>query len=324
MHQLFEITDLRKYFPITKGLLRRQTGFVKAVDDICFSVKKGETLGIVGESGSGKTTLARLMLKLITPTNGSINFENKNISSLKKKELMDFRRKVQIVFQDPHSSLNPRLTVASTIGEGLIIHKLVKNKKERKDRIAELLENVGLKPDHMNRYPHEFSGGQRQRIGIARALSVNPEVIIADEPVSSLDVSVQAQILNLLSGLQQKFNLTYIFIAHDLRVVEYISTRIIVMYRGKIVEMAEGEELYKNPLHPYTKLLLDSIPKLDPNQRGFPKLANIESIHSQDNGCRYLPRCNKSTAACAEKEPLLKKISSGHIHSSHYAACDII
>lgn len=262
--KIIDVINLKKYFPITKGLLRRQIGIVRAVDDVSFSLNKGEALGIVGESGSGKTTLARLILRLIEPTSGKIKFEGADISRFKKDSLMNFRRKVQIVFQDPHSSLNPRLTVASTIGEGLVIHKLVKNRKERINRIAELLEIVGLNPNHMNRYPHEFSGGQRQRIGIARALSVSPEVIIADEPVSSLDVSVQAQILNLLAELQEKFNLTYIFIAHDLRVVEFISTRIIVMYMGKIVEMAEKEEIYKNPQHPYTKLLLNSIPSLDP------------------------------------------------------------
>lgn len=265
--QIINITHLKKYFPITKGLLRKQVGVVKAVDDVSFSVNKGEILGIVGESGSGKTTLARLILRLLEPNDGNIEFEGADISRLKRNSLMNFRRKAQIVFQDPHSSLNPRLTVASTIGEGLIIHKLAKNRKERINRIAELLNIVGLNPNHMYRYPHEFSGGQRQRIGIARALSVNPEVIIADEPVSSLDVSVQAQILNLLADLQEKFNLTYIFIAHDLRVVEFISTRIIVMYMGKIVEMASKEEIYKNPRHQYTKILLNSIPSLNPSDK---------------------------------------------------------
>lgn len=272
MPQLINIINLKKYFPITKGLLRKQVGVVRAVDNVSFYLNKGETLGIVGESGSGKTTLARLLLRLITPTSGKIEFEGRDLFSLNKQELMNFRHKVQIVFQDPHSSLNPRLTIASTIGEGLIIHKLVKNRKERINRIADLLETVGLNPAHMRRYPHEFSGGQRQRIGIARALSVNPEVIIADEPVSSLDVSIQAQILNLLAELQEKFGLTYIFIAHDLKVVEHISTRIIVMYKGKIVEMASKDEIYKNPIHPYTKLLLNSIPNLDPNKRGFQEL----------------------------------------------------
>lgn len=264
---IITVTNLKKYFPITKGFLRRQVGLVKAVDDVSFSLYRGECLGIVGESGSGKTTLARLLLRLIAPTSGRIEFDGKDIFRFNKKELMDFRRKVQIVFQDPHSSLNPRLTVASTIGEGLVIHKLVKNRKERINRIANLLETVGLNPGHMHRYPHEFSGGQRQRIGIARALSVNPEVLILDEPVSSLDVSIQAQILNLLADLQEKFHLTYIFIAHDLRVVKHISTRIIVMYMGKIVEMGEKDRIYNNPQHPYTKLLIDSIPGLDPDKK---------------------------------------------------------
>lgn len=282
MPPLINITNLKKYFPITKGLLRKQVGIVKAVDSVSFSLIKGEILGIVGESGSGKTTLARVLLRLISPTSGRIEFEGRDLFSLNKKELMNFRHKVQIVFQDPHSSLNPRLTIATTIGEGLIIHKLVKNRKERINRITELLETVGLNPAHMHRYPHEFSGGQRQRIGIARALSVNPEVIIADEPVSSLDVSIQAQILNLLAELQEKFGLTYIFIAHDLRVIEHISTRIIVMYKGKIVEMAQKDEIYKNPLHPYTKLLLNSIPNLDPNKRGFQELPENISFFTDE------------------------------------------
>lgn len=299
MNTLINVTSLKKHFPVTKGIFRRHIGFVRAVDDVSFTLNKGETLGIVGESGSGKTTLARLILKLISPTSGSIEFEGKDISVIKKQELMNFRRKVQIVFQDPHSSLNPRLTVRDTVGEGIIIHKLAKNKKERINRVAELLENVGLNPSHMNRYPHEFSGGQRQRIGIARALSVNPEVIIADEPVSSLDVSVQAQILNLLSDLREKFGLTYIFIAHDLRVVEYISTRVIVMYKGKIVEMAKSSELYRNPLHPYTKLLLNSIPKLDPNQRGFPEIPQSEAASKENN-------------IHETKKPELKAVSPDH------------
>ena len=276
--QIFNISNLKKYYPVTRGLLKKTVGFVNAVDDISFQVDKGETLGIVGESGSGKTTLARLMAKLIDPTSGKIEFHGNNIFNLGNKDLLDFRRRVQIVFQDPYSSLNPRLKIASTLSEGLIIHKLVKNRKEKINRIAELLETVGLNPDHMHRYPHEFSGGQRQRIGIARALSVNPEVLILDEPVSSLDVSVQAQILNLLADLQEKFSLTYLFIAHDLRVVEHISNRIIVMYKGKIVEMSTKDEIYKNPQHEYTKLLLNSIPDMDPNKRGFPEL----STHSFD------------------------------------------
>ena len=276
--QIFNISNLKKYYPVTRGLLKKTVGFVNAVDDISFQVNKGETLGIVGESGSGKTTLARLMAKLIDPTSGKIEFHGNNIFNLGNKDLLDFRRRVQIVFQDPYSSLNPRLKIASTLSEGLIIHKLVKNRKEKINRIAELLETVGLNPDHMHRYPHEFSGGQRQRIGIARALSVNPEVLILDEPVSSLDVSVQAQILNLLADLQEKFSLTYLFIAHDLRVVEHISNRIIVMYKGKIVEMSTKDEIYKNPQHEYTKLLLNSIPDMDPNKRGFPEL----STHSFD------------------------------------------
>ncbi len=281
--QILNVSHLKKYFPITKGLFRKNIGTLKAVDDISFTVNKGECIGIVGESGSGKTTLARILLKLIQPTSGTVEFEGKDIFKLNKHEVMNFRRRVQIVFQDPHTSLNPRLTIEKTVGEGLIIHKLTKTKKERINRIAELLENVGLNPKHMDRYPHEFSGGQRQRIGIARALSVNPELIIADEPVSSLDVSVQAQILNLFSELQEKFNLTYIFIAHDLRVVEHVSTKIIVMYMGKIVEIASKEELYRNPIHPYTKLLLNSIPNLDPEKRGFREISSSRPSLKETN-----------------------------------------
>jgi ABC-type oligopeptide transport system ATPase subunit len=297
--QILTVSHLKKYFPVTKGLLRKQVGLVKAVDDVSFAINKGECIGIVGESGSGKTTLARILLRLIQPTSGTVDFEGQNIFSLNKQELMNFRRKAQIVFQDPHSSLNPRLTIEKTVGEGIIIHKLAKTKKERINIIAELLESVGLNPANMHRYPHEFSGGQRQRIGIARALSVNPELIIADEPVSSLDVSVQAQILNLFIDLQEKLNLTYIFIAHDLRVVEHISTRIIVMYMGKIVEIASKEELYRNPLHPYTKLLLNSIPNLDPEKRGFIDLNQ-----------------NKLNSSYNREELILKETTPGHFVAS--------
>lgn len=320
MNSLFSVISLKKYFPVTKGLLRRPVGYIKAVDDVSFSLFSGETLGIVGESGCGKTTLARLLLRLMRPTSGRIEFQGKDVFSLKKDSLMNFRRKVQIVFQDPHSSLNPRLTVASTIGEALTIHKLVKSRRDRSKRIADLLNTVGLNPGHMYRYPHEFSGGQRQRIGIARALAVEPNIIVADEPVSSLDVSVQAQILNLLTGLQDKFQLTYIFIAHDLRVVEHISTRIIVMYLGKIVEMADKRGLYENPLHPYTKILLTAIPKLNPQERGFPELlqGEPETPINPPKGCRFQARCPMAIPKCSEEEPLLKEVSS-----NHFVACPV-
>ena len=317
--QIFNISHLKKYFPITKGFLRRTVGHVPAVNDISFSVAKGETLGIVGESGSGKTTLARLLLKLLRPTSGTIEFEGKDITNIRSRALMDFRRRVQIVFQDPYSSLNPRLDIAAIVGEGLIIHRLVSGRKKRLIRTGELLETVGLNPGHLHRYPHQFSGGQRQRIGIARALSVNPEVIVLDEPVSSLDVSIQAQILNLLTDLQEKFHLTFIFIAHDLRVVEHKSSRIIVMYRGRIVETASKDSIYSNPYHPYTKLLLNSIPHLDPGQRGFPQVPEDTARFGQQNGsgCCFAPRCPEASPNCRKTIPSLFQVGPGHLAACH-------
>lgn len=319
MNTLFNIKNLKKYYPLTKGFWRRTVGHVQAVDDISFTVNSGEILGVVGESGCGKTTLARLLLRLLEPTSGQITYQEKNIFNLTKPELRSFRRQVQIIFQDPHGSLNPRLKIATTIGEALTIHKLVKNRKEKQDRISNLLETVGLNPKQMYRYPHEFSGGQRQRIGIARALAVEPQVIIADEPVSSLDVSVQAQILNLLGRLRDQFNLTYIFIAHDLRVVEHMSNRIMVMYLGKIMELASKEELYKNPLHPYTKILLTAIPKIDPAQRGFPELLSGEppTPVNPPPGCRFHTRCPQAIARCSQEEPQLRKLNANHLVSCH-------
>src|SRR5689334_22002507 len=255
---ILEIQDLKKHFPVGEGLFSRNKGAVKAVDGVTLRVEEGETLGIVGESGCGKSTLGRTILRLIEPTSGEIFFQGKNLVTMPQRELRDMRRQMQIIFQDPYASLNPRMRVGDIVGEGLEIHKLAKGKAKR-ERVMELLQQVGLRPDHYGRYPHEFSGGQRQRIGIARALAVNPKFIVADEPVSSLDVSIQAQIINLLSDLKQKMGLTYLFVAHDLSVVEHLSDRVAVMYLGKIVELSGSLELYANPRHPYTVSLLSAI-----------------------------------------------------------------
>lgn len=310
---LLQVKDLKKHYPISQGLLGKTTGFVKAVDGVSFDLQRGETLGLVGESGCGKTTTGRAILRLIEPTSGDVMFRNEHVTTLKTGKLRELRRHMQIIFQDPYSSLNPRLTVGGILSEPLKIHNLT-TKETHNKRIAELLNTVGLPPDAARRYPHEFSGGQRQRIGIARALAVEPELIIADEPVSALDVSIQAQIVNLLQDLQQKLGLTFLFIAHDLSVVKHISHRVAVMYLGRIVEIATRENLYANPQHPYTQALLSSVPIPDPRhirnrivlQGDVPNPAHIPS------GCPFHPRCPEAQDACRQTVPRLLEIDTQH------------
>ncbi len=316
---LLELQNVKKYFPVKEGILRRTVGHVKAVDDISFSIKRGETLGLVGESGCGKSTTGRTILRLLEATEGEIYFEGENILELEKKELRRLRREMQIIFQDPYASLNPRMKVADIIGEPLDIHGLVDNKQEREEKVQELLEEVGLLPDHMKRYPHEFSGGQRQRIGVARALALNPKLIICDEPVSALDVSIQAQVINLMEDLQEQFNLTYLFIAHDLSVVQHISDRIAVMYLGKIVELAEERELFENTLHPYSRSLLSAIPVADPDYESERIIleGDVPSPVDPPSGCRFHPRCPEAIDICSEEEPEFKEYEEGHWSACH-------
>jgi oligopeptide transport system ATP-binding protein len=315
---LLQINNLKQYFPTKKGLLSRSMDYVKAVDDISFTIYEGKTFGLVGESGCGKSTTGRMILRLIEPTDGEVIYKGQNILDLPKDRMQKLRKEIQIIFQDPYSSLDPRFTIGKTIGEILDIHDMAKG-KERKKRVVQLLEAVGLGAQHLNRYPHEFSGGQRQRIGIARALALNPSLLICDEPVSALDVSVQAQIVNLMQDLQEEFKLTYLFISHDLSVVHHVCDRIAVMYIGKIVEMADKETLFKDPAHPYTQALLSAIPVTNPDisiQREILE-GDIPSPANPPSGCRFHTRCKYATDECKVIEPSLKDIGEGHLVACH-------
>ncbi len=315
---LVEVKNLKEYFNINTGVFTSKP--LKAVDDVSFAIRKGETLGLVGESGCGKTTVGRTLLHLYKPTAGEIWFDGKQIVT--KKDILEYRQKTAMVFQDPYSSLNPRMTVSDIIAEPLDVHKFYSNKKERQERVLELMAKVGLNSEHANRYAHEFSGGQRQRIGIARALSMNPEFMVCDEPVSALDVSIQAQVINMFDELQEQMDLTYLFIAHDLLVVRHISDRIAVMYLGKMVELADAKEIYDHPLHPYTKSLMSAVPLPDPKKARENKRivlsGDIPSPLNAPSGCPFRTRCPYATDACAEAMPEFREVAAGHYVACHH------
>ena len=319
---ILRVQNLKKYFPIRRGVFRRQVGEVKAVDDISFEVYRGETLGVVGESGCGKTTAGRTIIRLYEPTSGHVYFNGKDLATLSGGELRKMRRKMQMIFQDPYASLNPRMSVEGIVSEPLEIHRMT-NGRQRKDRVAELLHLVGLNPALMNRFPHEFSGGQRQRIGLARSLALNPDLVICDEPISALDVSIQAQVVNLLEDLQKELGLTYIFIAHDLSMVRHISRRVAVMYLGKIMELTDRETLYKNPLHPYTQALLSAIPVADPEveekRRRIILEGDLPSPANPPKGCNFNTRCPLAMDICFHVEPELIEVEA-----DHWCACHLV
>ena len=322
---VLEVRDVKKYFPLTQGIVFQRTiGHVKAVDGVSFDLRKGETLGVVGESGCGKSTLGRLLMGLETPTEGSIKLLGREMAGLKQKEMRRMRRDIQIVLQDPYSSLDPRMTVGDIVGEPFVLHPDALEGRKRREVVQELLDVVGLNPDHINRYPHQFSGGQRQRIGIARALTLRPQVLVCDEPVSALDVSVQAQVVNLFERLQEEFGLTYVFIAHDLSVVRHISDRVMVMYLGKAVELGNEDQIYSGPTHPYTQALLSAVPVPDPRMKDrrdhIVLQGDVPSPANPPSGCRFRTRCWKAEDICAEEEPVLQiRDRSDHPSACHFA-----
>jgi oligopeptide/dipeptide ABC transporter ATP-binding protein len=317
---LLQVENLKKYFPIRRGVFQRTVGHVRAVDGVSFSVQKGETLGVVGESGCGKSTMGRSILRLIEPTSGAVRFEGKDVVRMNRAQMQAMRREMQMVFQDPYASLNPRFSIAQTLMEPMIIHNLHGSKAKRMERVKSLLERVGLDADYARRYPHEFSGGQRQRIGIARALAVDPKLIILDEPVAALDVSVQSQVLNLLEDLQEELGLTYIFVAHDLSVVRHISDRILVLYLGRMMELVESEELFTDPLHPYTQALLSAVPIPDPDAKRERIIlqGDLPSPANPPSGCPFHTRCPVAKPVCRERVPEWKEVKP-----NHYVACHL-